>query len=107
MNVQLRPTVSVIEWSAVELVKLRERLELSMKKCWEINEQDDEFMRGWYRDRDDGAPTVELITQFFDSAHIQTVESGDLGAAFDIEAGYLAWRVFRGLAAHIDDARMD
>jgi len=54
MNVQLRPTVSVIEWSAAELVRLRERLEFSMKKCWEINEQDDEFMRGWYRDRDSG-----------------------------------------------------
>ena len=107
MNVQLRPDISAIEWSAAELAKLRERLELSIKRCWEINEQDDAFMRDWYRERDQGTPTVDLMSQFFEAAHIHTVESGDLGAVYDVEAAYLAWRPFRQLAAVIDDGRLD
>ena len=102
MKVELNTAVSAIEWSAGELVKLRERIELSIKRCWEINQQDELFMREWGEDRDDGMPTTDLMTDFFESAHIQSVESGDLGAVHDVEGAYIAWQSFRKLAERIN-----
>ncbi|HXH51948.1 MAG TPA: hypothetical protein VNH53_00765 [Sphingomicrobium sp.] len=104
MNVELNPKVSAIEWSAAELVRLRQRLEFSIKRCWEVNQQDEWFMRDWAESREAGTPTTELMTQFFESAHIHSVESGDLGLVYDVEGAYLAWLAFKELAAEMNRA---
>jgi len=46
------------------------------------------------------------MTEFFESAHIQSVESGDLNAVYDVEAAYLAWLPFKELAMEINRERM-
>ena len=105
MNVQLDTKTSAIEWSAGELVKLRKRIELSIERCWEINGEDEIFLKEWGHRRDDCTPTVELMTDFFETAHIHSVESGDLGAVYDVEAAYLAWLAFKNLADRINQDR--
>ena len=105
MKVELNTAASAIEWSAGELVKLRERIELGIERCWEINQRDELFMRAWGGDRDYGMPTTALMTEFFESAHIQSVESGDLGAVHDVEGAYIAWQSFRKLAERINRDR--
>ena len=107
MKVELKPQTSAIEWSAGELVKLRERIEASIKRCREINYHDQLFMRDWHRSRDSGTPTTDLITQFFESARIQSLESGDLGNVYDVEEAYLAWLSFKRLAEEINRDRAD